>query len=116
MKFRRIIGASLACFLVVVGLSIVWGQERDKSRTTVRSTERTRSSSTEVRSVSAVIGGGFVVDGGTRFGKVEDIVISHAGGIEFVVVGYEDRYYPIPWSVVSVNFSERVIAVDITRD
>jgi hypothetical protein len=70
-----------------------------------------------VHRVSAVVGGEFVVQGGESFGKIEDIVISDTGCIEYVVVVHEDHYIPIPWTIVDVDFGDRVVvAVDITGD
>lgn len=89
-------------------------QERTSSRTEVRSEQRTRT--TEVRRVSAVVGGTVRLSAGTSIGKIEDIVISDQGCIDYVIVSYHDHFVPIPWSVATVRYDDRVIEVDIAQD
>jgi hypothetical protein len=107
----------LAAALLISGLSVAYTQERQRSRskTTVRSEERT--SSTEVRRVSTVIGGKFVLQSDESFGKIEDIVINDAGCIDYVIIVHEDHFYPVPWGIVDVDFGpDVVVSLDMTRD
>jgi len=108
--FQWIASSGLVCALVLGGLAPVQGQEK------VQSKERKGSSSHEVRRVSMVIGGGVQIAGGVSVGKIEDIVINDRGCIDYVVVVYHDKYVPIPWTVTTVDFSKRIVTVDITEE
>jgi hypothetical protein len=66
-----------------------------------------------VRRVSEVVGGTVRLSAGTSIGKIEDIVISDQGCIDYVIVSYHDHFVPIPWSVTTVRFDDRVVLVDI---
>ena len=110
----RIVIGGLVCALTLGGLSLAHAQQ--KKETPSKTEVRTRSSSTEVRRISTIVGGKFLVQGGTAFGKIEDIVINDTGCIEYVIIVHENHYYPIPWTIVDVDFGARVVAVDITRD
>jgi len=69
-----------------------------------------------VRRVSTVIGGTVQIAGDVSVGRIEDMVISDRGCIEYVVVVYHDNYVAIPWSVTVVDFSRRIVTVDITAE
>src|SRR6266568_2825849 len=73
---------SLACCLAL------WSTSGAQSQTRVR--EETRTTATQVRRVSAVIGASVALTAGETFGKVEDIIINDQGCIDFVVVVFEE--------------------------
>jgi hypothetical protein len=96
---RSSAAAGLACCLLLAGAGLVLGQE-----------------TVSVRKVSAVVGASVSLEQGGRFGKVEDLVLNDDGCVEFVIVSYEDEYIAVPWAVATVNFGERVIRLDLTRE
>lgn len=89
-------------------------ERRQERRTEVRTEQRTRTT-TEVNRISAVVGGSVRLSAGASIGKIEDIVISDQGCIEYVIVSYHDRFVPIPWSVATVRFEDRVVLLDIDQ-
>jgi hypothetical protein len=105
--FQRVIGGGLMLALAIGGLNPVSGQ----------TTQGTRSSSShEVRRLSMMIGGALRIANGVSVGKIEDVVLNDSGCIDYVVVVYQDQYVAIPWSVVTVDFRQRIVTVDITED
>jgi len=84
-------------------------------RTEIRRTEE-RSTTTTIQRVSSVIGANVQIERGTAVAKVEDLVINDDGCIDFVVVRYEEHFVPIPWSLATVEFDQRIVTVDITRE
>jgi len=75
-----------------------------------------RSSTTEVHKISAVMEARVALKDEDRAGKVVDLVFSDGGCVEYLVVSNEDKYALVPWTVVKVDFSERIVRVDITRE
>lgn len=116
MRTRMGLTSGLVCAALIGGLALAQERRQEKSttRTEVRSEQRSRT--TEVRRVSAVVGGTVQISGGTSVGEIADIVITDDGCIDYVVVMYNDRYVPIPWAVTTVRFDDRVILVDIDQD
>jgi hypothetical protein len=90
---------AFACGLLLVGAGLVLGDD-----------------AVRVRKVSTVIGATVSLEQGSRIGKVEDLVLNDDGCVEFVVVSYQDEYIAVPWSAATVDFSERVVRLDITRE
>ena len=104
-------GGLAGCLILVAG----WlAQGQIRQRTEIRRESAVRS--TTIQRVSSVIGASVQIEGGTAVAKVEDLVISDDGCIEFVVVRYEERFVPIPWSLATVEFDQRVVTVAITRE
>jgi hypothetical protein len=52
----------------------------------------------------------------SKIGKVVDVVLDDGGCVDYLVVSYEDRYVMVPWGVATVNFEERAVYIDVTRD
>jgi PRC-barrel domain len=98
----------LAGCLILVAAWLAQGQIRQRTESAVRSTT--------IQRVSSVIGASVQIEGGTAVAKVEDLVINDDGCIDFVVVRYEERFVPIPWSLATVAFDQRIVTVDITRE
>jgi flagellar biosynthesis GTPase FlhF len=86
------------------GLTLAHAQQKKESR-----------SKGEVRRISTVIGGSVQFAAGGNVGKIEDIVISDTGCIEYIVVAYHDRYVPIPWTVSTVSFDKRIVTINIEQ-
>jgi hypothetical protein len=78
-------------------------------------TQSSRRTNHEVRRLSLVIGGAVRIANGVSVGKIEDVVLNDRGCIDYVVVVYHDNYVAIPWSVVTVDYGERIVTVDITE-
>jgi hypothetical protein len=100
----RVVITGLVCALMLGGLSLAHAQQKKESR-----------SKGEVRSISTVIGGNVQFAAGGNVGKIEDIVISDTGCIEYIVVAYHDRYVPIPWTVSTVVFDKRIVTIDMDQ-
>jgi hypothetical protein len=79
-----------------------------------RTEVRTRSETKTLRS-SLMIGSTVNLQGGVEFGTVEEFILSPSGCVDFIVVTYEDRYYPIPWTIASFNFQERIVLLEVDR-
>ena len=99
---------SLACCLVL------WSTTEASSQTRVR--EETRTTSTQVRRVSGVIGASVQLTAGETFGKVEDIIINDQGCIDFVVVVFEEKFFAVPFTLARVDFERRVVTFEIERE
>src|SRR5689334_8778059 len=106
----RTYAAGLACCLTLAGADMVFGQAP------VRTRETTTTSTTTIHKVSAVMGDNVVVSDGGTVGKVEDIVLSENGCVDYVVVSYENKYVLVPWGVTTWNVQDRTLRVNITKD
>jgi len=106
-KFQIVIGG-LVCALMLGGLSLAHAQQKKESRSKGEAKG-------EVRRISTVIGGSVQFAAGGTVGKIEDIVISDEGCIEYIVVAYHDRYVPIPWTVSTVAFDKRIVTINIEQ-
>ena len=95
--------SGLACGLVLAASAQV--QERTEIRTRA-------DGATEVRRISTVIGSPVQLQDGDRYGQVEDIVIGPSGCVEYVVIGYEDRFVVVPWSIATVQWADRAVVLD----
>lgn len=100
----RIAISGLVCALMFGGLTLAHAQQKKESR-----------SKGEVRRITTVIGGSVQFAAGGNVGKIEDIVISDEGCIEYIVVMYHDRYVPIPWTVSTVAFDKRIVTIDMDQ-
>jgi PRC-barrel domain protein len=99
--FPWIVSSGLACALVLGGLNPAAGQTTQRSQ--------------EVRRLSLVMGGGVRIANGVSVGKIEDVVLNDRGCIDYVIVVYQDKYVPIPWTVATVDYGQRIVTVDITE-
>jgi hypothetical protein len=111
MRQRTIVSSALAGCLVLAGTGWALGQQVAPRR----AQETRTTTSTEVRRVSTVIGASVRVEGGETFGKVEDVVLSEDGCIDYVVLGYEDRFIAVPWTIVRADFAQRTVLVNVDR-
>jgi len=99
--------------LLVGGLTLAaaTGQEAPREIRAERSSSRT-----VVHKISAVMEASVALRDQDRVGKVVDVVLSDGGCVEYLVVSGENHYVLVPWSVTKVDFAERVVRVDITRE
>lgn len=82
----------------------------------VRTEVRPGGTVVQVRKATLVMGAPVRIQGGVMLGKIEDFVINDTGCIEYMVIAYDDRYVLVPWSVATVNFEQRMVVVDVTRE
>jgi hypothetical protein len=88
-------------------LSTTWAcaqQRREEGRTV------------QVRRVSAVIGTSVVLREKASLGKIEDIVLSEEGCVEYLVVAYQEKFILVPWVATQVDFERRTVLVDIEKE
>jgi PRC-barrel domain len=79
---------------------------------TVTQTETT----TRVIRISQVLGSGVTLQEGIAYGKVTDFVLTDAGCIDYLVVAYEDSFVVVPWTFATVDFEQRIVRLDVTRE
>jgi sporulation protein YlmC with PRC-barrel domain len=65
------------------------------------------------RTVNQIIGSSIRLQGGTSYGRVEDIVLNDDGYVEYLVVSREGSYAMLPWSAAKVDYGQRVVTYDV---
>jgi len=60
-----------------------------------------------------VLGSKVLIQNNTAVGTVDDIVISDAGEVEYLVVNNDGKYTTVPWSAAAFNYEQRVATVNI---
>ena len=68
----------------------------------------------EVIRLSTVMKSKVLIQEDQSAGQIVDVVLNDGGCIDYVVASYEDEYYAIPYSTVTVRHSDRIVFVDIT--
>lgn len=68
----------------------------------------------EIVRLSTVMKSKVIIQEDQAAGQIVDVVLNDGGCIDYVVASYEDEYYAIPYSTVTVRHSDRVVFVDIT--
>ena len=103
--------ASLACGAIVAASSIAAAQQvvQEPSTATVAAAGVTLPS----HRVSQILGSSVQLQGGAGFGKVQDIILSDAGAVEYVVVAREGNVALFPWNGATVNNGTRVMTYDV---
>jgi hypothetical protein len=71
-------------------------------------------STAEVLKVSTITKSKVLIQEDESAGQVVDIVLSDAGCVDYVIASYDDQYYAIPFSAVSLRTADRAIFVDIS--
>jgi PRC-barrel domain len=94
-------------FLASAGISL--GQERF-------ATEVRPVGTVAIHRTSVVLGAPVVLAGGATYGKIVDFVISTDGCISYAVMGDQDNYVLVPWSYINVDYGQRMVQVNVTRD
>lgn len=124
---KRTWGA-IVCGLALSVSSLAFGQEKkleirtnkpevqQKGDKVVETTKRVETSATGFRRSSLLIGTNVSLQGGTRYGKIHEFVISEQGCIDYVIVSHDNRFIPVPWSVTTYDADQRVVMLDIEQD
>lgn len=108
---RFLFGGALTVSLALIP-SLLSAQVRQETTTTTQSQVGT---TTQIRTVTTVIGSSVKLQSGDAYGKIEDIVLNDSGCLEYVVVAYEDQYYVVPWTVTKVNYQDHTILLNTTQ-
>jgi hypothetical protein len=115
---RSALGAS-AALLVLTGSGFSQeGKRPEPARPERGSGEvQTRAApATLVRRASSVLGSSVVLRGGAAYGKVEDLVLDRGGRIDYAVITDGGDYILVPWWALTVDFQERMVRIDATRE
>ncbi len=110
---RTLFGAALCTLVLAAGTSFGQGT---RQTTTTTETRTTTSGGVEVHRITHVIGDTVVLQDRTQVGKIEDIVLGEGGCIDYVVVSYHDKVVFVPWTAARVDFSQRVVNLNVTRE
>lgn len=109
---QHALGGGVAFGLVLAASSLFAQVQQETTTTTVQTQTGT---TTQIRTITTVIGSSVRLQDGGTYGKIEDIVINDSGCVEYVVIANEDQYYVVPWSVARVNYQERYITLNTTQ-
>lgn len=64
----------------------------------------------------SVLGSKVMIDGEVSIGKVDDIVFSDEGYVEYLVVSNENKLVTVPWEATKFDFEKRMATVKITQE
>jgi len=98
---------ALACSLALIASGRVMAQVTETRTVTTPIPAGTRT-------VNQIIGSNIRLQGGTSYGRVEDIVLNEDGVVEYLVVSREGSYALLPWSAARVDYGQRVVTYDVT--
>lgn len=104
----------LTCLAVLAVNAPTHAQEVITETTTVRTQAAQVAQAPQLRRVSQILGSSVQLQGGTAFGKVEDIVLNDAGAVEYVVASNEGRLVMLPWDAANFDVVKRVMVYDVT--
>ena len=103
--------SGLTCGLVLIASGFAVGQEVIQPRTV---TTTPAGPTAELRRVSQILGSSVRLQDGSGYGRVEDIVLSEDGCIEYAVISRENQYALLPWGIANVDYSQRVVTFGVT--
>jgi len=109
LRMHWLARSGLTFGLLLLSTSWTFAQQR-------REPEPRREEGRTVRRVSAVIGTSVALRENASLGKVEDIVLSEDGCVEYLVVAYQEKYILVPWVATRVDFERRTVLVDIEKE
>jgi hypothetical protein len=75
----------------------------------------TGSSATAVRAKN-LLGATVTLQGGTRAGTVEDIVLSNDGVVDYLIVSEGGKLVTVPWDAVQFNYEKRTATINIAPE
>jgi hypothetical protein len=75
-----------------------------------------RRSERDIRRVSFLIGSPVSLQGGFEAGKIEDIVLSDDGCVDYVIVLRDDKYVLVPWGAVRFDFGHRMGTIALEKE
>jgi hypothetical protein len=61
---------------------------------------------------SLVLNAPVTLSGGASLGTVQEFVINEGGCVDYMIVSYDNRLVPVPWSVATFQAEDRVIMLD----
>ncbi|MEJ7594576.1 MAG: PRC-barrel domain-containing protein [Planctomycetaceae bacterium] len=64
----------------------------------------------------SVLGSKVMIEGEVSIGKVDDIVFSDEGYVEYLIVSNENKLVTVPWEATKFNFEKRMATVNITQE
>src|SRR5262245_48053942 len=99
--------SGLTCGLVLVAVGFAVGQEVIQPGTVT-------TTPAELRRVSQILGSSVRLQDGSGYGRVEDIVLSEDGCIEYTVISRENQYALLPWGIANVDYSQRIVTFGVT--
>lgn len=100
---------SFSGFLLLAFAGMSLGQERFTTEVRPPATVATHRA-------SLVLGSPVVLTAGGTYGKIVDFVISADGCISYAVMADQDNYVLVPWSYMRVDYGQRMVQVDVTRE
>jgi len=62
-----------------------------------------------------ILGSRVFIDNNFGVGRVEDILLNPDGDADYLVVLNQDRYVLVPWNAARVDYPNRTVSVQITR-
>src|SRR5438874_6268780 len=63
-----------------------------------------------------ILGSKVLIQNNTAVGTVDDIVLSDAGEVEYLIVINDGKYVTVPWSAATYNYQQRVATVNIAPE
>jgi hypothetical protein len=103
---RKVIGLACAAVLAASGLA---NAQQAVETTKIK---QTPTGTKEVRKISQIIGSNVQLQGGSNYGKVNDVIVGD-NGLDYLVVERQGRYALFPWSGANVNYGKRVVNYDV---
>jgi hypothetical protein len=70
---------------------------------------------TAVRAKS-ILGATVSLQGGTRAGTVEDIVLSNDGVVDYLIVSEGGKLVTVPWDAVNFNYEKRTATINLAPE
>jgi len=75
----------------------------------------TGSPTTGVRAKS-LLGTTVTLQGGTRAGTIEDIVLSNDGVVDYLIVSEGGKLVTVPWDAVNFNYQKRTATINLAPE
>jgi sporulation protein YlmC with PRC-barrel domain len=64
----------------------------------------------------SLLGSTINLQGGTKVGTVQDIVLSQDGTVDYLIVGEGGKLVTVPWQAAKFNYEKRTATVNLTPD
>jgi len=108
----------VACWLVLISTLMAQAQTKkiEVQREVPRRVEPAGRVSAEFPRASSIIGARVSIQGDVAVGKVEDLVLSQNGTVEYLVVLNEDKYVLVPWAAAKLDPGQRTVMVEIRQE
>src|SRR5438270_4262559 len=111
MRFQALGRGIVACSLVLAGILVAQAQTKkiEVQREVPRRVEPAGRVSAEFPRASSIIGARVSIQDDVAIGKVEDLVLSRDGMVEYLVVLNEDKYVLVPWGAAKLDPGQRTV-------